>query len=702
MVFTDNDRALAHFLALNGVVLFGAWRAAARNCDDFFQAVFDTILLWLGTQYVVVGLCGVFGFLTPAAISMGGIICGGGLAWLGRAGRSSAIRARQTVGRWDLRRLWKERPWQTVIRQRPAVSRWDHDSITALVIALFVAGYLAAYACSLSFLPPTATDALAYHLPVAVQWLQDRRIDLWPGWHWNPANSFSPVAVTTFLFWMIAPSGNDVFARHVQLLPAMMIFLAVMQLCRSAGARSSLGALAGAALVLSRPILSQAMLVKDDLVMAGLFGAAVAALQPAALRDRGGAIRLGLSIGLLAATKYPALVVLPILLLAIDAPWRAGWRGGRYGLATLVAAMLVAPWLVRNAVLTGNPIYPLEIRALGRTILPGLFTVQHDPALRRIAGVWHMLTAGYHAINPWLIVPLLALSGVPVVRAPRRLIRSPALRLAALGAPLGLGAFVLLSPHPEVRYFFSSLIPLFSGAMIGIVLLSIPTWIGYVIAGSIAAGSIFSGFESTASVAQFAGTGLIVGVIGAALAWWADRPARRWVIAGTAAVFLSLIAYVHFSAYVNLYRDATDVVWDEIYGDEAGLWRYVRHQTPADATIGYTGTYLTYPLYGFDLTRRVTYVPTRSGVEKFLDLPFLGSEIPGYQLVDAVTAAMRENPDRVAWARRLSEQGITHLLIVRTRLPGTPIEWAWARQSPSQFHLLHQTPAGALFRRIAP
>ena len=52
--------------------------------------------------------------------------------------------------------------------------------------------------------PPLATDALTYHLPAAVFWLQKRRIVLFQTWFFNPANTYSPLAGSMFMTWLLA------------------------------------------------------------------------------------------------------------------------------------------------------------------------------------------------------------------------------------------------------------------------------------------------------------------------------------------------------------------------------------------------------------------------------------------------------------------------------------------------------------------
>src|SRR5262249_20941657 len=112
----------------------------------------------------------------------------------------------------------------------------------------------------------------------AVYWLQQHRIALFQAWFFNPANTFSPLAGSMFAAYLMAPMGNDSLARFMQIGPWVLIFLAVGDLGRGAGASAPAAALAGFAAAVSRPFISQAVLVKDDLFVTAFFLVALGAL----------------------------------------------------------------------------------------------------------------------------------------------------------------------------------------------------------------------------------------------------------------------------------------------------------------------------------------------------------------------------------------------------------------------------------------
>ncbi len=120
------------------------------------------------------------------------------------------------------------------------------------------------------------------------------------------------------------------------------------------------------------------------------------------MRDGLGAWRVGAGLGLLLAMKYTTLLLMPALLLMIDAPFRAGWRRRDYAAAAGVAILLAGPWYLRNFLMTGNPVFP--VKALG---LPGLFEARVSEQLRSAGGIWQTLTGRDQSLQAYLLVGVL-------------------------------------------------------------------------------------------------------------------------------------------------------------------------------------------------------------------------------------------------------------------------------------------------------
>lgn len=151
-----------------------------------------------------------------------------------------------------------------------------------------------------------SNDAMTYHFPAATQWLQRGRIELFQTWFFNPANTYSPLAGSVFITWLMIPFGNDVMARFVEVPALLCVGIAMYRLCRQMDATPLTAGLVASAAVLARPVFEPCMMAKDDLFVAFFFVAALVAMSPDLAKGRWGAWRLGMAIGLLLATKYTA------------------------------------------------------------------------------------------------------------------------------------------------------------------------------------------------------------------------------------------------------------------------------------------------------------------------------------------------------------------------------------------------------------
>src|SRR5262249_38892974 len=83
-------------------------------------------------------------------------------------------------------------------------------------------------------------------------------------------------------------------------------------------------------------------------------------LRHEARGGRGAALGLGAVAGLALLTKFTGWLLLLLILARAAFLAVRGERGraGQLGIATLVALAIAAPWLVRNQILFGSPVYP--------------------------------------------------------------------------------------------------------------------------------------------------------------------------------------------------------------------------------------------------------------------------------------------------------------------------------------------------------
>jgi hypothetical protein len=187
----------------------------------------------------------------------------------------------------------------------------------------------------------------------------------------------------------------------------------------------------------------------------------------------------GAAAGLACGVKMTALpiVCVPLLVahlwLLVGRADRRAWLGGE-AVAVGVAILVLSPWLVRNAVWTGNPVFPLAMRTLGSAHFtpeqvdrfeqfhrPGEFTGAGRPAREawsKLLGTWQF---GY------VLFPAAAVAAVVGWR--RREVQAMAILLA--------GAFIawLLVGALMGRHFVPAMVP--AAGLVGLVFAKHAAWI---------------------------------------------------------------------------------------------------------------------------------------------------------------------------------------------------------------------------------
>jgi cytoskeletal protein RodZ len=443
-----DDIGLLYLVLLNAAVLLAAWRLARRRSADALDAAGDTFLLFYFVQYVSVCLTGVAGAMHALTIGLVALLMSALIAlgsWRIRpregeaareAGAGAAGRGGASDGMRDSRAANKtatsvtsatlttstsetstikttttttttttkaassssSSPWRDAWRER-------RSRAVAAGAILFVVGYVASLVLHQRTLPVISNDAITYHLPAAVQWLQTGRMGLYEAWYYNPANSYSPLGGSVFLTWLMAPMQNDSIARFVGVGPLLMLLIAMLNLCRRFGMASGVAALVAATCALARPFASQAILAKDDLFVAAFFVLAVDALSRHRLSTRSGPFRAGIALGLLLAMKYTVLFSVPLLFLMFNRAWTIRRLLVIAGVVLLVAG----PWYLRNVRLTGNPLYPAEVTIGGVTVFAGMMDVARSKLLATPRGAWDVFVAGYYGLTrPMTVVLIVA------------------------------------------------------------------------------------------------------------------------------------------------------------------------------------------------------------------------------------------------------------------------------------------------------
>jgi hypothetical protein len=355
---------------------------------------------------------------------------------------------------------------------------WEASPLprTWIVPVITLAGLYAVFILNALTGFPTGFDALHYHMPLAVHWARAGSLDMVGGLvHQSlPGNGVLGVML-----------GAGVVPERLlslfRLPNAVVLAMAVYALARMTGSTYR-GATAAACIALSIPIVAyQSVSYYVDLP--GTTSAVVALLalfQVSRARTRASALILlivcGLAAGMAIGTKptsilFAALLV-PLSLLPAMRPGRSlvRWPPRCMTAAVLVLGMLVpsAFWFARNAVHTGNPLYPMRVAVGSTVLLDGFAPADHYPDrsfTRRVRGWWDYpwregKDAGYpYGVDNGLgaayatFVPVgMALLGGTAVRS-RRWIGAVVTRRVVVVVLSVLGSVLLVTVYREILRF---------------------------------------------------------------------------------------------------------------------------------------------------------------------------------------------------------------------------------------------------------
>jgi hypothetical protein len=564
---------------------------------------------------------------------------------------------------------------------REPVSALDAAYLSALGAALVARAWAGIHKTTFLY------DTLSYHLHVPATWLADGRLEIVPAVFGDPSSAYAPSNLELWFAFLMAPLRSEVLAGTGQLPFAALGALAVVAAVREAGGQRTPALAAALAFLLVPEIWQQARSAMTDLGLAALLLAVLPFARRAARRATAGelataAAALGLAVG----TKYVGLALALPFAAATAVLAGQGHPRGRALLA--VAPVLVATggfWYLRNAALTGNPLYP--VAGLG---LPGLYDratmrgwIYHQP-IGDLGALGEMLGAG------GMVFVLLA--ALVVVW------RRPPLETALLAAVVAV--FWLAIPYQESRFLFAA----FGVAAIAIGLaatrplatLGLDWRIGL---------ALLAGLVEYPTVerwlllpAGLAGAGLFV-------AWGrlpagARRPVRLAALGAGAAAGALLVA-------LGLPRAMARQPGYALGGGLDGAWRWFGDNV-AGARVAYTGTNLAFPLHGRGLSNRVGYVNVAGAPGDRLHDFGRGT---GARATTPEPAPYRDGADFERWLRNLRAAGADVLFVaaldeivarnVAADADGFPIERAWADAHPALFHLRYAAPEARVYG-IAP
>jgi hypothetical protein len=558
--------------------------------------------------------------------------------------------------------------------------------------------------------PPADWDSIQYHLPLVAHWLQTASLDV--PFRVPPAiGMFYPGNGELLQAAAYLLTHNDALVTAPCIMAFAVLALAVRETGIRLGASPAVSEITTLAFISSRAVMSLTLGTRVDVIFSAWLALACLSLIRFAANDDSKSLRTGLiALGLAAGTKGsgPALVALLVVAFGVfGLGLRSASKLWRAPGALLLAAVLGAFWLVRNAVLSGgNPLFPFEIQLAGLE-LPGLVEAEWIRGTTQV-GVWLAGYAGHlrlefvnamYGVAVWpLLAGALALSIWSVANraAPHR---GLVLWLAFFSV-VSFGLF-LNSPYSgayapgqgstppglnwdNLRYLLPTAVAALPLAAIGLTrFLPVPL--------------VITGFATITLAQMFHFAGHVgPGLAVAAAAWVLWRLLRGRSPFARAACFggataLGLLTVGLLLHRVESHRERiSDFIWDgysrRIPNLSAARLREIRDVSQG-RPIAVVGLDAWWGFYGRHLSGRPIYVPV------------------GVEAADSPAAAFRgdrrDHPDRSLWTRNV--QALSPAFIVVGPFSdtaqvsraarderGVPIENQWCMQDTVRFRLKYR------------
>lgn len=680
--------------------------------------------LWLSTgvlawTWVTLGmqLLGVFGLINRWSM----------LVW-GLAGLAVALGARFS-------RSAPDAPDEPLVPP----SRWNAPALLSLGLALWVCLKLGLP--SLMLPVKVVSDGPIYHLYFAVRWWKSGSIDLIPTPFGETAATYFPANGELTFLWLLTGLGGDLLAKMGQAPFLLLATASSYALARRLGASSSASLTAACWFATSSPLLIFSFEPNvDTFVTAGYLLCSYFLVQFSTnTADRrvglSSLILSGLSAGLALGTKPTSVVFIPPLLvlgLATILSKRAGTRPAIAQSAVFLLSSFLPSfyWFARNAILTGNPLYPAQVRLFGWTVWPGWYprsAMRYSPYYvpgtnfgfltdtllsvfdARLAPLWLAALGGIWAIGRsrktpedrwiwilsflavlnvvfyWVVIPyrtqqrfMLPAVGLAAVPLARLIDRSRVLSWLAVG----LLALHVLTPWDWPGVPHLSRITPASASLLGI---------------PVSLSDLLNRFSDPRQAILFLSVLLSGPLAVLSLFLWARWNRSRTPARSVAAICVSLLA-VAVASSNSWPPPGTRWPVFPFFPSYLEAWTALDYYTGSrGATVAYAGTDIPYYLFGKNLKNDVVYVNIDDHPSWLMhdyqstaldrgEPPLWDTPRPGWG---------RLQGDMDAWLHNLSEAGVDYLVVARCRTEQGPfnladpedfsLERVWAEGNPSLF-----------------
>ncbi len=358
--------------ALGAPVAPAAWLAAryAFGLSDRMSRALAAALLawgWITFEMQILGVAGL--------IARGPLLVGSLLALLCGAGCLVAAKSRSPDDALDPVTDLESSGEAT------ASARWGWTAVCAVALVTWAASTI--LVGSLLVGVKVVSDGPIYHLFFAAKWWRSGRLILIAAPFGESGATYFPANGNLWFCSLMTSWGGEQLAKVGQAPFFLLAGATAFALARRLGASREAAMIAATWFLALPPMLLFSFEPNvDTLFVSGyLLSCYFFYIYTQSVRySTRACILAGLAAGLAWGTKATGVVFIPPLLLiqVVVIALRRGSRGRARALrdALALAAAAVAPvayWMVRDAILTGNPLYPLHVTLFGRVLLAGWY-----------------------------------------------------------------------------------------------------------------------------------------------------------------------------------------------------------------------------------------------------------------------------------------------------------------------------------------
>jgi hypothetical protein len=584
----------------------------------------------------------------------------------------------------------------------PTPRSWERIDLALLIMAGLAVALVGLYDMGrLRWAPagPHGFDDVSYHLSAVATWIRYGDLRMIRFSMGDPSTPFYPILGEMTSWVLIAPfRDSDVAARWTQVFFAVFSFLAVAAIARRLGLsrrNAAFAAISYAGIYHVFPVLSVS--AGNDQSTSFFTLAGIDAALALARRPRPGtAVVTGAALGLLLATKYIGVLFAPVILVVLAL---AAWIERRRrepaecapartlaGAATLLAITMAVTGgytYLRNAVTTGNPIFPAPVEILGIEIFPGwggITSSERADAPEFDIDIWEFLTRRSKLFGPYFPFTLLpAALLAPFLALGRR--RWRAALIFALPAVIFLQFLYLMPDHRDIRYFLPA-IALAAVAFAWLLAAAGPR-IALPVRGVLLAWITLQAVRHVGqSETKHALAGLAVVAAGVLLerVWRKEKGQAPW-IQPWMAVLMAVLAFTNprLGRMVEAYQEKK-------FANLPGALALEEMVGTRGARVAYAGFNQPYFFYGSRFQNALEIVPRN----RALEARYYRWGVP---LVDPyVTGPYRR------WRGNLERMGIGYVVVVRS--PWEDPERRWMERRSEDFDLAWANPPVEIWRVV--